>query len=156
MLIVSTFGMVVLGGLLQGVSELWWKVMSLSFRLGNFLCTKFGIYRTFWYLAFKIQKKPFFVKIEVCEEIVRFSHIGENTKENLIISGIDFIFVLISLLFITQKAVKAQRFSFVFSPICENRTISSNTSILTKKVFFCILKAKYQNILYIPKFSHQH
>ena len=29
-------------------------------------------------------KKTFFVKIEVCEEIVRFSHIGENTKENLI------------------------------------------------------------------------
>ena len=37
------------------------------------------------------------------------------------------------------------RFSFVFSPICENWTISPHTSILTKKVFFCILKAKYQN-----------
>ena len=48
------------------------------------------------------------------------------------------------------------RFSFVFSPICENRTISSHTWILTKKVFFCILKAKYQNVLYIPNFSHQH
>ena len=86
----------------------------------------------------------------------RFKYIQDIIQENLIISGIDFIFVLISLLFIAQKAVKAQRFSFVFSPICENRTISSNTSILTKKVFFCILKAKYQNILYIPKFSHQH
>ena len=59
-------------------------------------------------MAFKIPPKTFFVKIEVCEEIVRFSHIGENTKENLIISGIDFIFVLISLLFIAQKAVKAK------------------------------------------------
>ena len=39
---------------------------------------------TFWYLAFKIPKKTYFVKIEVCEEIVRFSHIGEYTKENFI------------------------------------------------------------------------
>ena len=61
-----------------------------------------------WTFAFKITKKTFSVKIEVCEEIVRFSHIGEFTKENLIINGNDFIFVLISLLFIVQKAVKAQ------------------------------------------------
>ena len=196
---------------------------------------------TFWYLAFKIPKKTFFVKIEVCEEIVRFSHIGENTKENLINFWYWFIFALISLLFIAQNAVKAQiivkileiflpnseknnfidflvkfnfidffskynhnfakksmkwnlirksmklffpelgniffkictiiwaftafwtinskelgakinqfckliKFSFVYSPICENLTISSHTSILTKNVLLCILKAKYQNV----------
>ena len=39
---------------------------------------------TFRYLAFKIPPQKNFVKIEVCEEIVQFSHIGENTKENLI------------------------------------------------------------------------
>ena len=38
-------------------------------------------------MAFKIPKKTFFVKIEVCEEIVRFSHIGEYTKEHLIVSA---------------------------------------------------------------------
>ena len=32
----------------------------------------------------KYTNKLFFVKIEVCEEIVRFSHIGEYTKENFI------------------------------------------------------------------------
>ena len=45
---------------------------------------KFTLMFPFWYLAFKIQKKNFFVTIEVCGEIVKFSHIGENTKENII------------------------------------------------------------------------
>ena len=61
------------------------------------------MYMTFLYLAFKITKKTFFVKIEVCGKVVRFSHIGENVKENLINYGIDFIFDLISLLFKYMK-----------------------------------------------------
>ena len=35
-------------------------------------------------MAFKITKKGFFVKIEVCGQNVRFLNISENTKENLI------------------------------------------------------------------------
>ena len=38
----------------------------------------------FWYLAFKIIKKNFFIKIEVFGENVIFSNIVENTKENLL------------------------------------------------------------------------
>ena len=45
----------------------------ISLRSGHF---------DIWLL--KYPKKTFFVKIEVCEEIVRFSHIGEYTKENFI------------------------------------------------------------------------
>ena len=45
----------------------------ISLRTGHF---------DIWLL--KYQKKTVFVKIEVCGEIVRFSHIGENIKENLI------------------------------------------------------------------------
>ena len=50
------------------------------------------MYMTFWYLAFKITKKTFFIKIEVCGKNVRFSNIGKNTKENLINlpNGFDF------------------------------------------------------------------
>ena len=35
-------------------------------------------------MAFKITKKSFFVKIEVCGKNAQFSNISENTKENLI------------------------------------------------------------------------
>ena len=45
----------------------------ISLRSGHF---------AIWLL--KCPNKNFFVKIEVCEEIFRFSHIGEYTKENLI------------------------------------------------------------------------
>ena len=41
---------------------------------------------------------------------------------------------------------KLIRFYFLYSPICENLTISSYTSILTKNVFLVTLKAKYQNV----------
>ena len=87
-------------------------------------------------MAFKIQKKPVFVKIEVCEEIVRFSHIGENTKENLIIYGIDFIFVLISLLFIAQKAVKAQIIEDVLKKCCLVQKKNDFKDFLVKFHFF--------------------
>ena len=62
-----------------------------------------------WLLKYK--KKKIF-KIQVCEEIARFSHIFKN------------------------------------------RTFSPNTSILTKNVFFIILKAKYQNVPIISNFWH--
>ena len=41
---------------------------------------------------------------------------------------------------------KLMRFSFVFSPIRENWTISPHTSILTKNVVLVTLKVKYQNV----------
>ena len=63
---------------------------------------------TFWYLAFKKQKKKFFVKIDVFGEVVLFSHIGENTKENIINFWYWFIFALISLLFISRNPAKAK------------------------------------------------
>ena len=47
-------------------------------------CQKFDILGTFWYLAFKITKKSFFVKIELCGKNFLFSNISENTKENFI------------------------------------------------------------------------
>ena len=181
--------------------------------------------------------RPVLPRMTLCGEFVQFSHIGENTMENLINFWNWFIFVLISLLFIAQKAVKAQiivetfgkklasseknnfidfliefhlinfypkynqniekksmkwnlirksmklffpelgniffkictiiwaftafwtinskemrakinqyqklmRFSFVFSPICENLTISSHTSILTEISFLGYFKSQ--------------
>ena len=60
-------------------------------------------------MAFKIPKKRFFVKIELFGEVVLFSHIYVKIQRKISsIYGIDFIFNLIFLLFITQKAVKAQ------------------------------------------------
>ena len=49
---------------------------------------------------------------------------------------------------------KLMKFPFVYSPLCEHLTISSHTSILTKKVFLGILKAKYQNVQTLGKFCH--
>ena len=43
------------------------------------------------------------------------------------------------------------RFSFVFSLIFKIRTFFPHTSIFTKNDFWVILKAKYQNVIYIRK-----
>ena len=43
------------------------------------------------------------------------------------------------------------RFFFVFSLIFENWAFFPHPSILTKNDFLVILKAKYQNVLYIMK-----
>ena len=53
----------------------------------------FGIYRTFWYLAFKImKKKKKIVTIEVCIKNAEFSNIGEITEKYLINSSDWFYF----------------------------------------------------------------
>ena len=45
---------------------------------------KYCIYRTFLYLAFKVNQKTFFIKNEVFGKNIRFSNIGKNTKENIL------------------------------------------------------------------------
>ena len=53
------------------------------------------MYMTFLYLTFKMTKKTFFVKNQVCWENVLFSNKGENTKENIINLLDGFIYALI-------------------------------------------------------------
>ena len=85
-----------------------WSIENVNYISVVLLYANFTEVWTFWYLAFKIPPQKNFVKIEVCEEIVRFSNIGEYTKENFINLQNWFIFAPNSLLFIVQKAVKAQ------------------------------------------------
>ena len=93
----------------------------------------FGIYRTFWYLAFKIPKKTFFVNIEVCEEIVRFSHICENTKENLINLWYWFFWqeIVFSLLLVT----------YVF---CIKLFAAFNLKLFNEKIWLIMLRFAYR------------
>ena len=51
----------------------------------DFLMQKHNLHRDHFevYFMIYIERHVYFIKIEVCGKYVRFSNIGENTKENL-------------------------------------------------------------------------
>ena len=68
-----------------------WKIS----RTGN-MWHFFTLFGSFWYLAFKVTKKTFFVKIELCGKNVRFLNISENKKgkSGLILFVLSFLGIL--------------------------------------------------------------